>query len=479
MDNLKKSFTWVLVLAGAITGVILPIQAQTEQGLEAQEEAFRLLEEEEKRQQTQEGLDRYKRIKGGPVTLSEIMRDPDNIDLNYRYAQTQVADSNLRGASATLERILLLNPGLVKIRLFYTYVLYRLDNRIEVEAQLAMLERIKLTAKQQEEVEQLEQRLTHRVKRTRITMTLGAGLAFQRNANFAPESERVDAIVDVFGVPVAVPDVPTTPKEDDLSYLATANLGFTHDLAHPDGHYLFGSVSGYLNEQVTVDNTDYNTVTANLGGVYQTSWGNIVGQVRGGHFRLNDDGFLNYYGFDIDFRRDFMDGALKTNFRHSTTFEDYDVTSGVTEERTGPRFEFELGARYQLTKNQILGGAIMYTKKDADEPWREFDGFEVKVNHLLHVNGYTVRNSIGYSNEDYDANNPRISLITRDDDDFRYQFTFSSPLRRLFAGDRLPRAIGGIRMDASLIYTDASSNIQNFEYDNLRGQIFFSKKFDL
>lgn len=473
--NLLSSFP---ILVFSVLSFSQAAAQQAEQQIEVQEDALRQLAAEETRRRQVEGADRYRDIEGGPVTLSEVMQDPDNVRLNFRYAQTQVADGNLRGAGATLERILLINPNLTRIRLFYAYVLYRLDNIKEMQEQLNTLDGMRLSAADQEEIIDLRRRATRRLEPTRFSAMFAGGIAYQTNANFAPGSGFNDVIVPTPLGPF-IGEVPVTnPKEDDVSYIGTIGLNMHHDLGHPEGHYLFGSASAYWNEQVTVDTSDYNTFSGNLGVKYYASWADITGQFLAGHLRLDGDSFLSYYGFDIDFEREF--DALTANFRHRTTFEDYDNDFTFSEERTGARHEFEVGANYRWSSNVTIGGALTYTDKNANRVWREFDGLDFRFYHTWIISrGIYLRNVIDYGYEDYDAPNPRISLTTREDDNFRYQATLSSPLRRLFGGINLPRAIGDIRLNASVRYYDSSSNIQNYDYDNLRVEFLFSKRFDL
>jgi hypothetical protein len=51
------------------------------------------------------------------VTYADILANPDDIELNLAYAQNQIADGNVLGASATFERILLLKPDHARARL--------------------------------------------------------------------------------------------------------------------------------------------------------------------------------------------------------------------------------------------------------------------------------------------------------------------------------------------------------------------------
>lgn len=464
-----------------LVGCFLPasVFAQSAQQIEIQEQALRQLNDVQTQRLESEGADRYRSIKGGPVTLAQVMRHPDDINLNFRYAQTQVADGDLRGASATLERILLINPRLVNIRLFYAYVLYRLDNNTGLEEQLKLLHGAHLSASDQQEVINLQKRASRRQRATVFSANLAAGFAYQSDANYAPDSGFNDVIVATpLGPFIGQVPVPT-PAQDDMAAIGSANISVRHDLGYQAGHYLFGSVGTYWNEQADVGTSDYNTIMGNAGLRYFAPWADITAQFLGGNFRLNGHNFMNYYAFDINLQRDFLAGALRLNLRQRTTYEDYVVSSTDSQERTGPRYAFELGGQYRLAPNQQVGGALIYTDKNAKKSWREFDGLDFRINHTWIISrGIYIQNALDYYYENYNTPDPRVSLKTRKDNNFSYQITFSSPLNRLFRNINLPRSIGDIRLNAALSYTVANSNIQNYKYDNLRFEILFNKHFD-
>jgi len=476
-----------LVAAALGLGVTAPASAQldpdvgpqidSEIEVETREEALRRLEALELGARAAVAAERYRRIPGGPVTFAEVLRDPDDLALNFRYAQTQIADGNLKGAAATLERMLLIAPGAAPVRLLYAFVLYRLDNLLEARAQLEALAGVELTAAERAELDELEARLARRTRRTVWHATVLAGVTFQSNANFAPESEQVDVIVGLNGLRLALRDVPVEGPEDDAGYVAGAVIGFVHDLGHQARHELFGSASVLHNEQVAVDETDYTDYSINAGGIYRAPWGDVTGQLLAGHFSLDDDSLLTDFGAELALERRFLDDRLGAFVRQRSTYEDYDSADGVTPERTGPRYELELGAGYRLSAGQRLGASLEYTVKEAREEWREFERFEAGARHVwLLGRGRYVQNRLAWSREVYDAPNPRVALRRRADEELVYRLTLSSPLGALARG--LPRALRDVRVSASAQYQRADSNIQNFEFENASGQLLFSKRFD-
>jgi hypothetical protein len=462
---------------------LLPValHAQTDRGIETQEDALRMIQGMEEGRHAEAEASRYQKIKGGPVSLAEVMRDPDNIELNYRYAQTQVADGNLRGAGATLERILMINPELSNIRLFYTNVLYRLDNITEAQTQLAILQEKELSPANRKRVAQLQAGIERRQRRTTYTASIGFGVTYQDNANFAPDGESIDVLVETPFGPIQITDLetPDTEREDDFALVATAGFGFKHDLGYQRRHEAFGSLNMVWNEQDEVDSTDYTSVSGNLGATWRSDYGDITGRVLLGQFNLDDDdSFLVTSGAEVGLQRKYYNEKMTMNARYLALYEDYDSADGFSSERTGIRHELEVGARYLFAHNQRLGGSIQYTNKEADEDWQEFDGWEVAVDHVwLMGRGRYLKNQLSYGNEEYSDSNPRISTKTRDDDELRYRLAYSSPLREMIDRSLMPKWFHDVRFNASLQYTDVSSNIRNYDYDNTKVGVFLTKAF--
>ncbi len=92
---------------------------------------------------------------GERVTYADVLQHPDDVELNYLYAQSQVESGDLRGAAATLERILLLAPDLARVRLLYAVVLFRLDNLNEAEREFRTVSELPMPDSLREEVDSL------------------------------------------------------------------------------------------------------------------------------------------------------------------------------------------------------------------------------------------------------------------------------------------------------------------------------------
>jgi Flp pilus assembly protein TadD len=70
------------------------------------------------------------------VDYGDVLANPDDPDINFRYARRMIAEGQLNRAAAALERILILAPDADQIRLLYGIVLFRLGNTEEAAREL-------------------------------------------------------------------------------------------------------------------------------------------------------------------------------------------------------------------------------------------------------------------------------------------------------------------------------------------------------
>jgi len=126
-------------------------------------------------------------LSGEPVTYQEVLRDPDNIELNLRFARTQINQGNFRGAGATLQRILLIAPNLEQVQLLYAVVLFRQGNLDEAEKEFKTIAAFDLPPDLRAEVEAYLDAISSIRQRTRYTASLSLGGQLDSNRNTAPQ----------------------------------------------------------------------------------------------------------------------------------------------------------------------------------------------------------------------------------------------------------------------------------------------------
>lgn len=213
-----------LVIAGAIV-IAGPAHAQQSDTESRETDVRESIESQREVERTaQDALDLEAFSKGPPVTFQQVLEDPDNIELNVRYALTQIRDGNVRGAGATLERVLLIRPDLAVVRVLFAIVLFRLDNLDEAERELVSLLELDLEPKLRRQIDQYLDQIASRRKKTIFTFAMNFATQYDWNRNASPKSEiRLAA------------DLPTrttgdSSRQDDLALNGLAQLSFEHDL---------------------------------------------------------------------------------------------------------------------------------------------------------------------------------------------------------------------------------------------------------
>ncbi|MEO0959231.1 MAG: hypothetical protein AAFY66_12340, partial [Pseudomonadota bacterium] len=106
------------------------------------------------------------------IPFGAILQDPDNLDLTVAYARQEIDAGNLPGASAALERLLILYPAENTVRLLYAVTLFRLDQVAEAEREFAAVDPGQLSG---EDLRVFEE-LTERTRRRLRTLTGNLGL---------------------------------------------------------------------------------------------------------------------------------------------------------------------------------------------------------------------------------------------------------------------------------------------------------------
>ena len=234
-----------------------------------------------------------------PATYAEVLKDPDNIELSFRFARTRVRNGDLHGAAATLERILLVDPNLTPVRLFYTVVLFRLEDLDESQREFQTVAAQEIPDDVRAEVEAYLTRIDYLRRKTRYTASLSLGGHYDTNRNATTRS----GTALFLGNPIDLDG----GEEDDFGFLGVASIRVDHDLGYQERHELFGALTYYQDEQVQQDAFDLQSFTLEVGGIYREGpWGiSVTPTAFATHLQLSRETYFRDQGLDLRFERDF------------------------------------------------------------------------------------------------------------------------------------------------------------------------------
>lgn len=390
------------------------------------------------------------------VDYSEVLAHPDDLDLNFRYALTQVRRGELKGASATLERILLVKPDLEKVRLMYALVLLRLDNLSESERELTVVVTETSSQDLKKEGEGYLAEVKRRQKRTQISGRLGAGFEYDDNRNSAPSTGR--AILGGTEFQLA----PGSMRRDDTSMLFLGNVEAHHDLGTAAGHEIFGSINYFRAEQTLVKNLNLAAYSFAGGGVYKTPYFSVTPQILFDHVELAQTTFMRDYGADVRVEKQFTRRAdLWFDLRDVRQNYSPTVVVPLAADRTGIQVDSTLGADYNLSGTQRVGGTLLYGIKHAGNQAFSFDrrGLGLSDTWLL-GRGTFLLSSLGFNVDHYWRPDTTISAGWRRDTTWRLGATYGAPLS-VFT----PK-LKDLLFTLTYEYLQTTSTIENYAYTN-------------
>lgn len=410
------------------------------------------------------------------VTYEQVLADPDNIELNFRYARAQVARGDLKGAAATLERILLVNPKLVRVRLFYGIVLFRLDNTEESERVLREVREQTMAPSLRAEIDEYLHEIQLRRKLTRFSTSLSLGYEFDTNRNAAPAAKR-RLLSDS---PIALGSG-TSRKRRDTSFLEIFDLTASRDLGLQGGHEVFASFDHYLQEQTAVDDLDLNSTALRAGAVIKTWLARITSSAFFEHLLLARQTFLRTPGVELEAEREFG-RRVKLFANGRWGHEEY---SGITEnsaapERKGDHVTTGIGASLLLTPTMRLTGSLSYDDKDAKAQYNGYQGYIGALTHTwIWPKGQFFISSFTYTFDHYNESDTAISAVRREDDQFRLRFTYGLPLLAVLGRvETLRPALKDLTATASYEQFHSNSSVVNYTYTNSKFLMMLTKTVD-
>lgn len=443
-----------ILLAAALS--LGPLSARGQDIQKEGETPQRASEQGEKVQKTAEEAAKAQPAEGEEVSYEQVLADPDNVELNYRYAQGQIRRGDIKGAAATLERILMVKPDLARVRLLYALVLYRLDNLAEAERELKALQALEMPASLRAELDATLKLIEKRKRRTHLSGTLGFGTGWDSNRNASPSSgSRLFA-----GAPVTLTGTNLAQQDANVAFLA--GLRMERDLGSQAGHSAFASLGYYRAEQMDVDTLDLQAYTMEFGATYKGVLGDLTPSAAFDHVRLSEETYLRTRGAKLRFSRR-LSQALDFYLQAGHVFNDHIRTTDipVATERTGNQTDVGFGAGLVLGPKTKLSLDYGHTQKDARKAYNAFDRDSIGLTHAwLLGKGRFLLSSVTLNLDRYRQPDAFVATKKRADDAYRLSWTFGQPL------GVLGRPFKDLLATATYEHYHSFSNLTNFEYTN-------------
>ena len=78
-------------------------------------------------------------LKAKEITYQEILENPTDLELNLNFAKQQENTGNLKLTISTLERLNMLYPDNLDIKLYLLSILIEMDSKVKVDLMLSLI----------------------------------------------------------------------------------------------------------------------------------------------------------------------------------------------------------------------------------------------------------------------------------------------------------------------------------------------------
>ena len=423
----------------------------------------------------EQAIDR-EQIEGKDVTFEQILADPDNIELNYLYAETQIRNGDVISASATLERILLIDPNLPRVRLLYAIVQYRLENLAEAQKELESVRELEMPDSLRLEIDQYLYQIQQKRKRLRMSAYVSLGGGYDTNRNGSPSSGQVlilDTPFDVSG---------SAAQGDDWNVQGVTRFDAVYDLGFQARHELFGSLTGYAQQQKQLGQYDIRSGSVEFGGNYDLTPTTITPVVYDRRLSLARQNYLHVTGMRLRATTQVMSGVAgyvegvgeDQKYRNISTDQ-------FGRERSGPQWEFAVGSELVLNPEMRLSVEYRYLLKQAREKYNAYieNGYSISHTWLL-GGGQFLLSTFSYQHDVYDDPDLLVSPTTERDQLYRFRVTYGVPVNAVMGSESttIGAALSGVNLTGTFEYFREGSKITNYAYTNRKYSLAFSKRWE-
>lgn len=394
-----------------------------------------------------------------------VLADPGNLDKSFRYAQLAIKLRDFEAAISAMERMLILNPSLARVRLELGVLYFRLGS-------FAIAKSYLLSATQGEDVPPLVRErvgvflaeIDKRLSQHRVMGSMTAGSRFQTNANAGPAS----TTIQLFGeLRDALPSDST--GQGDFNGFGALSLRHIYDLETQDGttfnteFLLFGS------KQIDQEQVDVIFAELVSGPRFRLPEDWIPGAAVRPFARLSGvylgDAFLSgSYGGGLELTKQVTD-RLGLTLSYDLEYKIFDnITDRPSaSDENGLEHEAELTMLLGITPSISGVGRVRIKDQNARtgiEANRQLGGlvgFSVTYEAPLGMSARRWLSSfnVEYAITAYDSPEAAIDpTIRRRDERVDFRLRTNVPVSRRFS------------LAVSATYTKVTSSLPNFEFDN-------------
>ncbi len=404
------------------------------------------------------------------ITYMQILQEPNNLDLNLKYAQQQGKMGNFKQTISTLERLNMIYPDNVEIKLYLLSVLVQVDSPEKANTIIEEMKlRRDLEPEDLETLMEIEEELRDREPSLwNLTADISTGAVFTDNVNSVSKTRLKEESGSV---------VQFNSAKHDRTLSGGIGLSASRPIGEESSFLI--NASHTSSEQYSETDDDYQSYGLTLG--LDTTLGNQslspYLMLSKSDYQTDADSFSKMYGLGGFFSFGERN-SISYGYAYSTSKGNHNSEDDTAMETNSVGHSFNLGHDFILTPiistNLSLGYSDTDARVDAGNDYETFD-FGFGLNFAFPWAYIAVSNSLSfndYKKEDTTVNSTKL----RSDYTNTFDVMLTKAIGDIFPGIDPNRSLF-INLSYEKIFSEA--NMLNYDYITDSLSLSFSKSLRL